>query len=269
MSDLRHTLEHFQNFILDQHNNIDAEIVGANADFRLERLDVYYAAYGLRLLEALVRAYPALKKYMGEELFDKLGYLYIEKYPSHHFSIRYFGRQFSEFLATQPEITPIMVELAKFEWALASALDAADGPQLTLPDLAALPPEAWADLILITHPSTSLLTLSYPTPKLWKSLVSDAEQPVLSLEEETTHWLIWRFNQAAHYLFMNKEQLALIQAIQTGEPFSEICVNLCEYLGEDKVVAFAAENLRNWISEGLFSQFGTHTGIDESADEQR
>lgn len=157
-----------------------------------------------------------------------------------------------------------MAELAKLEWALASALDAADGPQLTFQDLAALPADAWAELTLITHPSVAIITFLYPIPKLWQALQLDSEQPILTAQEETTYWLIWRFNQQARFLYLNKEQLALIQAIQTGEPFAEICATLCDYLGEEKVVAFAAENLRNWVSEGIFSEFGTHSATDEN-----
>ena len=138
---LRETIENFQNYILDKDNSpIEHSVDGPDSAFRQTRLDVYHAAYSLRLLEILSLNFAMLKVLAGEEVFERLGRDYIHSYPSNHFSVRFFGRNFSQFLATQPEATPVFAELADFEWALGQTIDAPDAPQLTFEQMAAARP---------------------------------------------------------------------------------------------------------------------------------
>lgn len=249
------TLEHFQSFILQNDEAIKQDIEAPNQEFLEARIDVYYQGYSLRLLETMGRAFPAVQKLAGEELFEKLAREYIAHYPSNHFSIRFFGRHFSKFLAMHAEAQPAWVEMADFEWALGKVIDAADAPQLRFEDLVELTPEAWSELTLTVHPSVEILQLSYPVPALWQAVQQDIEHPVVELQEQPLAWLVWRFNLRSHFCSANAEQLAMFKAIQAGKPFSEVCAGLCEYLSEDQVVNFAAQTLRQWIAEGVFSEF--------------
>ncbi|HVV67656.1 MAG TPA: DNA-binding domain-containing protein [Gammaproteobacteria bacterium] len=253
---LRETIENFQNYVLDKDNAlIEHSIQGLDAAFKQTRLDVYHAAYSLRLLEVLSLNFAMLKVFVGEELFERLGRDYIHSYPSNHFSVRFFGRHFSQFLTTHPEATPVLAELADFEWALGQTLDAKDAPQLTFEQMAALDPDAWANLKLTLHPSLRQLNYFYPTPKLWQALSNKTEHPVLEPEEKPVTWIMWRFNLKSHFCTASPEQLWMLEAMQSGQTFSEICAGLCDWLTEDKVVSFAAETLRQWITEGIFSEF--------------
>ena len=85
--------------------------------------------------------------------------------------------------------------------------------------------------------------------------MNEEEQPALVYEEKPITWLVWRFNQQAFFCPTNAQQLWMLKAIQEDKSFSEICEGLCQWLEEDKVAQFAAENLRNWIVEGIFSEF--------------
>lgn len=253
---LRETIENFQNYILDKDDSsIEHNIMGADSTFKQTRLDVYHAAYALRLLDVLSMNFAMLKVFLGEELFEQLGRDYINSYPSNHFSVRFFGRHFSEFLTTHPEATPVFVELADFEWALSQTIDAKDAPQLTFEQMAALDPDAWANLKLTLHPSLRKLAYSYPTPKLWQALHAKTEHPALERQEKPISWIMWRFNLQSHFSAVSPEQLWMLEAMQSGQTFSDICAGLCEWLTEDKVVSFAAETLRQWITEGVFSEF--------------
>ncbi len=252
----RETLEHFQNYILDKEEAlIEQNVEGPDTNFIQERLGVYYSAYSLRLLEILGKNFAMLKELAGEELFERFGWDYIHSYPSNHFSVRFFGRHFSKFLTTHLESTPIFTELAEFEWALGEVLDAKDAPQLTFAEMAQLPPEAWADLKLIVHPSLQRLSYFYPTPQLWRALFNKTEPPIMERQEKPLPWIMWRFNLQSHFCTVNPEQLWMLDAMESGQTFSEICAGLCDWMGEDTVVNFAAGTLRQWITEGVFSEF--------------
>lgn len=255
MSTFQKTLENFQAYVLDKDTQITQTIMGPDQEFRETRMNIYLEGYALRLLELLSKNFGALRILAGDELFERFGRDYISSHPSHHFSIRYFGDQFSSFLATHPESEPIFAEVAAFEYALEYAMDAPDASHLCFEDLAKLPPEAWADLTLKTHPSLQTLEFSYPTPTLVSAIQKEEERPTLTRVEPSTPWLIWRFNLRALFQALSPEQQQMMQAIQSGQTFAEICDALCDIMEEEKVVSFAAENLRRWISEGIFSEF--------------
>ncbi len=253
---LEDTIENFHDFILDRNQLIEQEIVGPDQAFKLARLNVYYEGYALRLLENLEKGFVGLKVLLGTEQFQKLGRDYLRSYPSNHFSIRYFGRHFAKFLASHDEVEPLYVEIAQFEWFLQDIIDAKDAPHLTFEDMAALSPDAWGNLILTTHPSFMTTTFFYPTPQIWQATQHTSEEaPSMLREEKPVHWLMWRFNHQSRFLAITDEQLAMIQAIQEGHNFSQVCEKLCEIMDEEQVINFAAQTLRQWITEGLFSEF--------------
>jgi hypothetical protein len=257
MTSLRETIENFQAYMLGENTDIEQEIIGATQDFKDTRLGVYQTGYFLRLLEGLSRDFPAVKKLAGKKKFEELGYDYIHSFPSTHFSVRYVGQHFPQYLADNKKLDPMWSQMAAFEWALENAIDAKDAHQLTFEEMSKLNPESWAGLKFKTHPSLTVLVLFYATPTLWQYLIQKKvkKKPTLKHQTEPTHWLIWRFNRQSYFRPMTENQFWMMNAIQKGKTFSEICSGLCEHLEEEKVVPFAAETLRTWISEGVFSEY--------------
>lgn len=252
---LHETLENFQAFILQKEPAIKNVILASDPEVLDTRADVYYKGYSLRLLDTMTMTFPMVQKLVGEELFESLAREYIAQYPSNHFSIRYFGRHFSKFLATHSDIRPEWIEMAAFEWVLGDVIDAADAPHLQFDDFAVLSPEAWADLRLTFHPSLQLLSLSYPIPTLWQALRFNTEPPSMALRESPLTWLIWRYNLLARFVSVDSQQMVMFNAFQAGQTFSDVCALLCDFMNEDQVVNFASQTLRQWISEGVFSTY--------------
>lgn len=108
-----------------------------------QRLAVYGNAYGYRLIDALSENYPSVHTLLGDEDFYKMTYAYMEAYPSHHFSLRYFGHELEEFLKTYIPEVPVLTEMARFEWALRKVFDAEDVAIITMDDLQEIPVEHW------------------------------------------------------------------------------------------------------------------------------
>lgn len=256
---LRDTVENFHDYILDKGNAIAEQIVGETPEFKQIRLNVYHEGYVLRLLEIMGKNYIVLKTLMGEELFEQVAYEYIRACPSQHFSVSYIGRHFSEFLANhlsdQQIIEPVWVEIAQFEWAMQLIIEGEDAPQLTFADMSALKPESWGDIVLLPHPSLKILPFHYATPTLWQAVRHDRERPALLRQEKPTQWLMWRFNRQVFFFATTFEQYTMMTALQQGETFSQVCERLCSLMSEDDVIHFAAQTLRQWIEEGVFTEF--------------
>lgn len=250
----------FQNFLMTNDESITDEIISTEKASAKLRLDVYQNAYYIRLIEILAINYPVLKKILTEEKFSKVMTDYINAYPSTHFSIRIFGRNLSKFLRTYTHVESYLADLADFEWNLSDVLEAKDAPTLTIEEMSAIAPDQWAMLGFSLHPSVVLLPLHYDAPELWKTLRTDdadvekIKQTPVDRTDQSCYWMIWRCNYEAYFAPLNAEQLHMIQAIQAGKAFGEICEELCEYLDEEEVIQFAAGNLRSWVGDGVLCE---------------
>ena len=99
MSQLAQLQADFQAYLLDDARNtafkaiVDDQKVGAT-----KRLKIYHDAYRLRIIEALANAYPMLKAYLGDELFENTARSYLTKTPSVYPNLRWYGAQMAEHL---------------------------------------------------------------------------------------------------------------------------------------------------------------------------
>ena len=265
MTSLQDTIENFHAYIIEHNKKIQKEIAGPNLAFKKMRLAVYSDGYFLRLLEILANDFPAVKKIMGDDLFEELCGAYLAYYPSHSFSVRHIGAQLEKFLKEDAGIaifantnidSLMLVEMARFEWALESATVAKDGDQLTFAEVSIIAPEQWDSLKLSTHPSLVIHDFHYSIPAFWQHLLqTHPEKPILVPQEKQTHWLIWRFNRQSYFRSVDDLQLKMIHLIQSEKDFSQICEALCEHMDEEKIILFVAKSLRVWIEEGIFSSF--------------
>ncbi len=123
-------------------------IIGTDSASADERLDVYFQAYRLRLIEVLETDFAGLRSLVNEAEFTDLAIGYIEAHPSVHPSVRWFGELLPEFLSTQApwRDRPVLGEMAQLEWLRGRAFDAADRTPLTSEELAAVPAEQWPGL---------------------------------------------------------------------------------------------------------------------------
>ncbi|OYV00200.1 MAG: hypothetical protein CFE45_10025 [Burkholderiales bacterium PBB5] len=118
-------------------------LLQATPQGRTARIDAYQHAYQARLAGALRDNFEVLALAMGDEAFAALAQAYTEAHPSRQPSIRWFGHRLADFMARHVELDdglvphPAMVDLARLDWALRDAFDAADAPVLDATALAA------------------------------------------------------------------------------------------------------------------------------------
>lgn len=221
-------------------------------------LDIYRHAYRARLVEALRDNHDLLPRVMGDDAFDALAAAYVEAQPSRHPSIRWYGDELADFMATREDLVPhpALIDLARFEWALRAAYDAADAQPLVAEALAAVSPSAWAGLRLRPLPSAVLLGLAWrigPLTQALRTAETDAELP----EPEPGHHrvLIWRPRLDTRWRSLEAPEGELLEAVFAGERFEALCLRAAQRVGANHAAAAVVGWLQGWIAEGLIASF--------------
>ncbi|KTD24721.1 Uncharacterized protein conserved in bacteria [Legionella lansingensis] len=245
----------FQAYLLNGQPTIENHVIHSAKVSAAKRLDIYGDAYRSRLLECLASNYPVFKRYIGPELFEEIGNTYIEQYPSSYRSIRWYGDNFSHYLEqNQPKTHSYLAELAHFEWCLNLAFDAADADVLTVQEMAAVPPESWADMTFTLHPSLQQLNFFWNVAPIWQAVANEQvpDKPVRNAKQKS--WGVWRSNYTSRFYSLADDEAWALAATMRGANFGEICTGLCEWLNEEEVGLRAASLLKGWIELGLITK---------------
>lgn len=231
------------------------------------RLEIYYDMYRLRMLDVLFADYPKLVGIMGEEQFTRAFLHYLMHYPSTHYSVRPFGARLAKFLS---EFEPFCfksyyAEMAKFEWALSLTYDAAEVEHLNFDKLKNIAPEAWIELKFKLQPSVNLMTLEYNVVETWQKLDAQKimpaqddesvlerypeEKPELLIEKfpSPQTYVVWRKDLMARFQTLSTEQYFMLEAINQGLNFSELCEKLITVMDEETVPSFVIHHLAEWL----------------------
>jgi Putative DNA-binding domain len=248
----------FQDYVLATSDGFQAAVRDTSKADRITLLDVYRDGYALRLIEALTTDYPGVMAMAGPADFDQMARAYIAAHPSRHPSVRWYGRDLADFLAsTEPySRTPAAAEMARFEWALGEAFDSPDVTPITADALMALPQEAWETLSFTTLPSLRRLTLAFEAPQAWQRR-EEVEAGDLEVERapEPLTWAIWRPDLVSNFRSLDADEGAMLDALVEGRSFPELCEVVAPFTGEEQAPARAAGLLRAMVEGGMIAGF--------------
>jgi len=252
VSALTRVQEDFQEHLLRGSQAVLAHLSDGGRVPAATRLGIYAGAYGARLAEALASNYSALAKLLDED-FRALAAAYVRAHDSGFRSIRYYGHELPQFLASHPDYAaaPLLAELARFEWAMGEVFDAADATPVGAPALSQLAPERWAQLRFRFHPSLRRLDLHWNAPQVWQALSEPASRPAAQVSDVPTPWLLWRAGLSSYFRSLTAAEAVTLDAAVSGWPFGELCELLCEQVGAEAAPAQAATYLRTWVEAGL------------------
>jgi hypothetical protein len=221
-------------------------------------LRIYQQAYEARLTSALRDNFGVLPFVMGGEAFDALACGYIAAQPSRHPSIRWFGDRLAEFMDSRDDLVPhpAFADLARMEWALRAAFDAADATPIAADQLAAQPPEQWPSLVFELHASVRVITLDWAIEPVWRALQdfdpASGSEPDLPEPEQHAHALaVWRNGLETRWRAVDPVQSALLNGAGAGRSISELCVLAAERVGDEQAAATAVGALHQWLADGL------------------
>ena len=247
------------------------------------RLAVYQQAYGARLLAALADNYAVLARAMGDDGFKALGRAYLAAQPSRQASIRWFGHRLPDFmdqdLAADGSLVahPALADLARLDWAMGIAFDAADAPTLAASALTEVPVATWPGLRLHLHPSVQALGQHWAVAPAWHVLQRAAaaaiavdgaidvdvdanagtDEPDLPPPEASEHTLlVWRRDLGSHWRVLGTSEAALLRAASAGDDFNALCTLAGElHADEAQAVQAVVSALQQWLADGLVSRW--------------
>jgi hypothetical protein len=216
-------------------------------------IDLYLNAYRIRLSAALADNYPVLRLAMGDEAFDELAAHYLAAHPSPHRSIRWFGDRLCEFIATHPDLIPhpALVDLARMDWALRNAFDAADQAPDGVEILKTLAAEDWPGLRFDLHPSVALLDLAWQIEPIWHALNRNADAATEAPEDLNHTLLVWRKGLECLWRSLEPIETSTLRLAADGASFAEICEALIGIAGEHQAASRAVTLLQQWLNDGL------------------
>jgi len=241
--------EALQQHILQGDTQVACAVLDQGSLPPLARLKIYHDAYRWRLLEVMQDHFAQTHRYLGDGFFQSEALAFIEAHPSKHHSLRDYGHAWPEWLAARFPDDTDMADLARLEWALRQAFDAANRCALTLADLGHVPADAWATVGFELAPGTTVLHLSHDVAPLWQSLArEEAPEPVRS---RPTGVLVWRQGWQPHFRTLQESEALAVEALLAGRSFSEACAHLvASPNGETQV----GQWLQTWVEEGLLAR---------------
>lgn len=247
-------------------------------DGSVARFDVYRHAYRARLVSALRDNFEVLVQALGDEAFDALAAAYVQAHPPTRPSIRWYGHALADFMAGPGEAWvshPALVDLARMDWALRQAFDAADAPVLGVDNLRAVAPPRWAGLRFVLHPSVQLLPLEWQVEPAWRALragldrdaaapgSSDDRDRVVFIDDITPEvpepppgahvLLVWRRGLHTQWRSLAADEAAMLCAVAEGVEFAGLC-ELAQSLQAEVPAARAAGLLQRWVADELISE---------------
>jgi len=252
MTDLARLQRGFQRHVLEGDPRFERQVPGTAQVPARRRLAIYRNAYKARLIEALRDDYPGVCALAGETAFERLARAYVEAYPSRFFNLRWYGGDFASFVKTfLRRRGHLLAEMARFEWELNLAFDAADAACVTIEDIAHVPPESWPRMRFSLHPSARLIYLHYNVPALTSALQNDNPRPAARRSRTAVCWLIWRQDLTCRFRSLARDEAQALAALLRGACFSEICGELRDHKGPAER---AAGLLKGWVSDGLLGR---------------
>ncbi len=264
MHSLKALQDSFQRHLLSGDNAIVEHIVTTRDTSSTLRLATYRNAYYGRLVEALSADFCAVKAALGEDDFSSLCHDYIDTHPSCHYSLRYFGQRFAEFIR-QHDISvqhAYLAELAQLEWLFVDAFDAHDETPAAVSSVADIPGTHWPDIRTHLHSSVHLLHYNWNIVDIWRA-VHDQTPPIATTAlTQTATCLIWRQDLTTRYRILERSEAIALHAAAQGATFAQICENLAEDTESDSVdfnqIAMqGAALLKTWLEDGLITDITT------------
>lgn len=218
-----------------------------------ERVNIYANMYFYRIRDSLKEDFPALVQIIGEDRFHNCITDYLLKYPSRHWSLRYAGDRLPEFLKTHAlkKRWPFLVDLARCEWALITAFDAADDRPMTMTDVASLTPTAWGKLPLRCVASCALLQCRFDVAAIHERALAGKKLGVIAAK--ATRLLVWRKGLNVMFRAADLREWALLERMQRRTSFASLCTLAAKRVGAKHAASHVAALFQRWLADELLS----------------
>jgi len=220
------------------------------------RLEIYRHGYRIRLRDALKSEFTGLQCMSGAH-FDRLLDHYVAAHPSEHYNIRWYGSGLASFLdyAHPWRNKPHFAEMARLDWAISAAFDAADEASIGMAELSAVPAESWVSLRLSLQDNLQMLACTHNVDAFRRVADQAGKRPRLRRFAEPRHIMIWRHAMTVHYRLLDDDEWQVLSAAIQGAPFALLCERLASRHGGSAVMPRMVALLQRWLEAGLIQSW--------------
>ena len=213
-----------------------------------DRVAIYQSMYVWRLVEVLREDFPKTAEVLGDAFADVVRD-YLARHPSEHPSVRHLGRHVATFLTTHATAAqrPWLADLARLERARVDAFDAPDAVPVRVADLAAIAPDAWADLRFEPIPALDVVRSAFAVHEAWAA-------PTGRPARRDTVLRVWRQDFAVFHAAVDAVDDTAFAALRDGATFAGVCEVVAERVSADAAPAEAGALLARWIENGLVAR---------------
>ncbi|HVM95528.1 MAG TPA: DNA-binding domain-containing protein, partial [Candidatus Acidoferrales bacterium] len=217
-----------------------------------DRLQVYAAGYPARIIEALNESFPAVAHVLGAGAFGALVHRYIGTVALRSYNLNDAGAAFAGFLQTDPlsQDLPFLADLARLEWAVASAFHAYELPVFDASTTADWTIENWERVTIQFQPSVVLVKSNWPIREIWDCRDTPIESIDLDLRNRADRVLVCRQGDMVACESLDDGQATALEALLSGQTLGEVIAVRGEHGDNPESVAawFAG-----WMSRRLIA----------------
>jgi hypothetical protein len=161
----------FASALLDPDRSTPVAVAGPNGKAATKRYNVYRNNVTVSLINALAAVFPATMRITGADFFRAMARFHVRAAAPTSPLLFEYGRDFPDFIERYEYAAsmPWLADVARIERAWLDAYHAANAKPLAPGDLASIPPERLADIVLMPHPATQILRSSYPAVTIFAS----------------------------------------------------------------------------------------------------
>lgn len=216
-----------------------------------ERLGIYAEMYFLRLRDALVNDYPALRALLGAGGFEKLARAYLAKHPSRHPSLNRLGDRLPGYLARKTVRVPrraLLHDVARLELAVTEVFDEKRDATLDAKALEGIAPEAWAAARFELIAASRLLALDHRVNALVTAARREEPLPAVQKKKKKSFLVVYRKDYVVWRLELEEAAYRILEALARGVPLGR-AIALSKIDDPERVFAWFQE----WRKDGLFA----------------
>lgn len=231
-----------------------------------ERIGIYRKMYFLRMRDALAIDVPAVRHFLGADVFEEVVEEYFTRFPSTSYTLNDSGLNFPRYVRESTlQHKDFIAELAELELAIARVMEAEETAPLSPEELAGVPPEAWENAQFKPIAAFELFTFTFPVHEYLSAFEAESETfPQVTPTSE--FGFIHRAEYSTNHYSLQESEFLLLRSLSAGTPlaqaFEAVQESFVASLGEEASEE-AVINLQNristcfqqWIAMGIFAEF--------------
>jgi hypothetical protein len=235
--------EAFARALLWREEALPAAIVGPGAGTPAKRFGVYRNNVFASLTGCLAARFPVVARLVGEEFFNAVARVFVERHPPTSPALFEYGDEFPLFLTSFPpaKALPYLPDVARLEWHVATAYHAADALPIDATVLGQLGDDA-LDAALLLHPSCAIVLSHYPVFSIWQTNTRDEIVQHLDASSGGEGALIVRPQFNVQVIGLDTASYAFIAALAAGHTL-ELAAEIATELDSSFDVGAALQTL--------------------------